>query len=93
MTVAEEIAQDAPIERTGTLADLLENDKAMGAVALTVEGRAFHKAADELKEMTKRRMVVLNEYEVLVKATHASLEELHRVHRRIDQIVNELTRS
>jgi sulfur carrier protein ThiS len=94
MTVEEEIAQDKPIERTGTLADIIDQNKIeQGAVALTVTGRPYHKAAAELKMMTDRRMLVLNEYTVLAKSTQASLEELYRVHVRIDQIIDELSRS
>ena len=94
MTVEEEIQQDAPIERTGTLADLIDQSKIeQGAVALTVTGRPYHKAASELKMMTDRKGVVLNEYIVLNKSTAAALEELYRVHVRIDQIIDELSRS
>lgn len=93
MTVEEEIAQDAPIERTGKLSDIIDQDKINGAVALTVDGRPYHRAAEELKRMTQRRIEVLKEYEVLVKATHASLQELSVCHTRIDQIINELSRS
>ena len=95
MTVAEEIAQDLPpIERVGIVEDIISQEKiAQGATALTVDGRPYHSAAKELRIMTKRRVDVLREYEALVKTTHASLEELFRVHTRIDQIVNELSRS
>jgi hypothetical protein len=93
MTVAEETAQDAPIERTGTLADIIDQSKIDGAVALTITGRPYHKCAAELKTMTARRLEVLNEYTILAKSTQASLEELVMVHTRIDQIINELSRS
>jgi len=91
----EEMQQDLPpIERTGTVQDLISEDKiAQGATALTVEGRPYHKAAQELETMVKRRIDVLNEYTILAKSTHASLTELTRVHARIDQIINELSRS
>jgi hypothetical protein len=93
MTVEEEIAQDAPIERTGTLADIIDQSKIDGAVALTVEGRPYHKAALELKGMIQRRQDVLKEYTQLAQSTHASLQELVICHTRIDQIINELSRS
>ena len=92
-TVEEEIAQDKPIERTGTLADILDQDKINGAVALTVEGRPYHKCAAELRTMTARRIEVLKEYTTLARSTQASLEELVMCHTRIDQIINELSRS
>jgi len=94
-TVAEEIAQDLPpIERVGIVQDIIDEKKiAQGATALTVENRPYHIAAKELRTLTKRRVDVLREYEALMKTTHASLEELFRVHTRIDQIVNELSRS
>jgi galactokinase len=93
-TVAEEIKQDMPIERVGSIADIISEEKILqGAVALTVENRPYHIAAKELRTLTKRRVDVLREYEALMKTTHASLEELFRVHTRIDQIVNELSRS
>ena len=95
MTVQEEIAQDLPpIERVGTTADIIDQNKInQGATALTVDGRQYHSAAKELRIMTQRRVDVLREYEALVQSTHAALEELSRVHTRIDQIVNELSRS
>jgi sulfur carrier protein ThiS len=94
MTVAEEIQQDAPIERTGTVADIIDQSKIdAGAVALTVTGRPYHRAAAELKTMTARRLEVLNEYTVLAKSTAASLQELVVVHNRIDEVINELSRS
>jgi len=93
MTVEEEIAQDKPIERTGTLADIIDQSKIDGAVALTVDGRPYHKAAQELQGMIARRLVVLNEYTILAKSTAASLQELVVCHTRIDQIINELSRS
>jgi sulfur carrier protein ThiS len=94
MTVQEEIAQDEPIERTSTLAELIDQKKIEGgAVALTVTGRPYHKAAAELKMMTDRRVLVLKEYNEQAKATYAALEELYRVHTRIDQIINELSKS
>jgi hypothetical protein len=43
--------------------------------------------------MTARRALVIKEYEEKVKATHAALQELSKLHTRIDQIVNELSRS
>ena len=92
-TVAEEIQQDAPIERNGTLSDLIDQKKVDGAVALTVDGRPYHKAAAELNTMMKRRVDVLNEYTALMKATQASLSELVVCHHRIDQIIDELSRS
>jgi sulfur carrier protein ThiS len=94
MTVEQEIAQDAPLEKMGTLADIIDQNKIeQGAVALTVTGRPYHRAAAELKMMTDRKGVVLNEYTVLNKSTAAALEELYRVHTRIDQIIDELSRS
>ena len=93
MTVEQEIAQDAPIEITGTLADIIDQKKIDGAVALTVDGRPYHKAAQELRTMTQRRIEVLNEYTILARSTQASLEELVMCHTRIDQIINELSRS
>jgi sulfur carrier protein ThiS len=88
------MTQEAPIEKAGTLADLIDQNKIdQGAVALTVTGRPYHKAASELRTMTERRMVVLNEYTVLAKSTQAALEELYRVHTRIDQIIDELSKS
>jgi sulfur carrier protein ThiS len=93
-TVQEEIQKDLPIERAGTVQDLIDPDKiAQGAVALTVDGRPYHKAAQELETMTKRRREVLAEYTALMRATHASLEELVMCHNRIDAIINELSRS
>jgi len=92
-TVAEEIQQDLPIERVGTIADLIDQKKIDGAVALTVDGRPYHVCAKELQTMTRRRKEVLTEYSALVQGTHAALEELYRVHTRIDQLVNELSRS
>ena len=93
-TVEEEIQKDLPIERAGTVQDLIDPEKiAQGAVALTIEGRPYHKAAQELETMTKRRIEVLYEYTTLVKSTHASLQELSVCHNRIDQIINELSRS
>lgn len=94
MTVEQEIAQDAPLEKMGTLADIIDQKKVEGgAVALTVTGRPYHKAAAELKMMTDRRVAVLKEYNEQAKASAAALEELHRVHTRIDQIINELSKS
>jgi sulfur carrier protein ThiS len=93
MTVEQEIQQDAPIERTGTLADIIDQSKIDGAVALTVDGRPYHRAAAELKTMTQRRIDVLKEYTILARSTQASLEELVMCHTRIDQIINELSRS
>jgi hypothetical protein len=93
MTVEQEIAQDAPIEITGTLADIIDQKKIDGAVALTVDGRPYHKAAQELRTMTQRRIEVLKEYTILARSTQASLEELVMCHTRIDQIINELSRS
>ena len=93
MTVAEEIQQDAPLEKMGTLADIIDQSKIDGAVALTVTGRPYHKAAQELRTMTQRRLEVLNEYTVLAKSTAASLQELVVVHNRIDEVINELSRS
>lgn len=91
----EEMQQDLPpIEKIGTVQDLISEEKiAQGVTALTVENRPYHKAAQELETMTRRRMEVLNEYTILVKSTHAALQELTRVHTRIDQIINELSRS
>jgi hypothetical protein len=93
MTVEQEIAQDAPIEITGTLADIIDQKKIDGAVALTVDGRPYHKAAQELRTMTARRIEVLKEYTILARSTQASLEELVMCHTRIDQVINELSRS
>jgi hypothetical protein len=94
MTVEQEIAQDAPLEKMGTLADIIDQNKIeQGAVALTVTGRPYHKAAAELKMMTDRRVLVLKEYNDKAKETYAALEELYRVHTRIDQIIDELSRS
>lgn len=77
----------------GTLADIIDQDKINGAVALTVDGRPYHKAAQELQTMTARRLEVLKEYDKAVKNTHAALQELIVCHNRIDQIINELSRS
>jgi sulfur carrier protein ThiS len=85
--------QETPLEKMGTLADIIDQSKIDGAVALTVDGRPYHKAAAELKMMTDRRVIVLKEYNDQAKASYAALEELHRVHTRIDQIINELSRS
>lgn len=93
-TVQEEISQDLPIQPQGTIQDIINEEKiAQGAVALTITGRPYHKAATELETMTKRRIDVLKEYDILVKATHAALEELVKCHTRIDQIINELSQS
>lgn len=93
-TVEEEIQKDLPIKPQGTVQDIIDPEKiAQGAVALTIEGRPYHKAAGELEIMTKRRIDVLHEYTELAKATHASLSELVICHNRIDQIINELSRS
>jgi type III secretory pathway lipoprotein EscJ len=88
------IQEEAPIQQMGTLADVIDQSKiAQGVVALTVTGRPYHKAAAELKMMTDRRLLVLKEYNEQAKATYASLEELYRVHTRIDQIIDELSKS
>ena len=63
------------------------------AVALTSEGRAYHKAAEELQTLTRRRQEVLMEYGDKVKATHAALEELVNLHTRIDKVIMELAKS
>ena len=93
MTVEQEIQQDAPLQQMGTLADIIDQSKIDGAVALTITGRPYHKCAAELKTMTTRRLEVLNEYTVLAKSTAASLQELVVVHNRIDEVINELSRS
>lgn len=93
MTVEQEIAQDGYIEKAGTLADLIDQKKIEGAVALTITGRPYHKAAAELKTMTDRRRLVLNEYLVLNKSVAGALEELVMCHHRIDQIIDELSKS
>ena len=94
MTVEQEIAQDAPMQQMGTLADIIDQKKIdQGAVALTVDGRPYHRAAAELKTMTQRRIDVLKEYTILARSTQASLEELVMCHTRIDQVINELSRS
>jgi sulfur carrier protein ThiS len=88
------IQEDAPLEKMGTLADIIDQNKIeQGAVALTITGRPYHKAAAELKMMTDRRVLVLKEYNDKAKETYAALEELYRVHTRIDQIIDELSRS
>ena len=88
------MTQEEPIEKAGTLAELIDQKKIdQGAVALTITGRPYHKAAAELKTMTERRMVVLNEYTVLNKSTLAALEELVMCHTRIDMIIDELSKS
>ena len=93
MTVEEEIAQDR-ITQIGTVQDIISQEKiAEGATALTVTGRPYSHAAKELETMTARRALVIKEYEEKVKATHAALQELSKLHTRIDQIVNELSRS
>ena len=76
-----------------TVADILDVDKINGAVALTVEGRPYHKAAAELDTLTKRRYEVLKEYDKAVQHTHATLQELTVCHTRIDQVINELSKS
>jgi len=85
--------QETPLEKMGTLADIIDQSKIDGAVALTVSGRPYHKAAQELRTMTARRLEVLNEYTILAKSTAASLQELVVVHNRIDEVINELSRS
>ena len=88
------IQEETPLEKQGTLADVIDQKKIdAGAVALTVTGRPYHRAAAELKMMTDRRVLVLKEYNEQAKASAAALEELHRVHTRIDQIINELSKS
>ena len=86
--------QETPLEKMGTLNDIIDQSKIdAGAVALTVTGRPYHKAAQELRTITQRRLEVLNEYTVLAKSTAASLQELVVVHNRIDEVINELSRS
>ena len=82
------------IKPAGTVGDLISQEKVgMGLAAMTVEGRAYSVAAQELDRMIKRKQYVLEEYQAKMREIQASHEELVRLHVRIDQIIYELSRS
>lgn len=80
------------IEPIGKIDDLIDQEKIkQGKTVLTVEGRPYHVAAQELDRMVKTRTKALLEYKELADQTKASLEQLVRVARRIDEIVYEIS--
>lgn len=84
MTVAEQITQELPPLPIDVLA--VPKD----AQALTREGRSYSKAAIELYNLQKKRQILMQEYNEKAGALAPTIEEIVRLHDRINQIVIEL---
>lgn len=90
MTVQEQIQADLPQK---PLAILDPTQLPKGASALTVTGRTFTKAAEQLKTLQARRKQVLSQYEEKQKQLAPIVEELWRIHAMIDTVVQEMSAS
>ena len=84
MTVQEQIQGDLPQQPLGILdPSQLPKD----ASALTITGRSFTKAAQQLQTLQQRRREVLKQYEETQKELAPIIEELWRIHAMIDTVV------